>query len=84
MKVDEFSFMEVIKELDSGSLITFEELEAAVEKAQDSANVAPYLLKPLVERYKRVKGWVELVRGQILSKKQSSSEVEEAVSHLRE
>jgi hypothetical protein len=49
IKVEEYSFMEVIKDIDSGSMIRFEDLENAVIKAKSSsANVPSYLLKPLI------------------------------------
>lgn len=48
MKVEEYSFMEVIKDIDSGSMIQFEDLESAVHKARQSSNVPAYLLKPLI------------------------------------
>jgi hypothetical protein len=41
--------MEDIKDLDSGSMIRFEDLEDAVVKAKSSSsNVPSYLLKPLI------------------------------------
>lgn len=41
--------MEVIKEIDSGTMIRFEDLEKAVSKATNSSSTVPaYLLKPLI------------------------------------
>lgn len=41
--------MEVIKDIDSGSMIKFEDLEKAMSKAKNtSSNVPSYLLKPLI------------------------------------
>jgi hypothetical protein len=48
IKVEEFSFMEVIKDIDSGSMIRFEDLENAVMKTKKSSSVPSYLLKPLI------------------------------------
>lgn len=49
IKVEEFSFMEVIKDIDSGSMIRFEDLESAVLKTKSSSSSIPsYLLKPLI------------------------------------
>jgi hypothetical protein len=48
MKVEEYSFMEVIKDIDSGTMIRFEDLESAVLKTKNSTNVPSYLLKPLI------------------------------------
>ena len=48
MKMDAYSFMEVLKDINSGSMISYEDLENAVKKAERSSNVPVYLLKPLI------------------------------------
>lgn len=48
LKVQAYSFMQVIKDIDSGSEISFEDLEMAVMRANKCANMPDYLLKPLI------------------------------------
>lgn len=41
--------MEVLKDINTGSMIKFEDLEKAVEKTKNSSsNIPSYLLKPLI------------------------------------
>ena len=76
--------MEVLKEINTGSMIKFEDLEVSVEKAKQTENIPNYLLKSLIERYERVKSLVELVTKNIQEYRESSTQTEGAVKKLKE
>lgn len=47
-KAEEYSFMEVLKDINTGAMIRFEDLESAVKKTKSLGNIPIYLLNPLI------------------------------------
>ena len=84
IKAEAYSFMEVLKDINTGSMIRFEDLEIAVEKARKTENIPNYLLKSLIERYEKVKSLVELVTNNIKEYRESSTPTEAAIKKLKE